>query len=230
MNGILKSGLLVGVFTGIASLGACSASSSGGGAGAAGTGAGYGTGGAGNTGGANFGGVGNTGGGNTGGVGNTGNAGGVGGGNTGGVGNTGNTGGVGGSNTGGVGNTGAGGGTGGGGTVTLPAGCVTDSTVTVECNPITNAGCTGAGEACDYGQDQQGNTGLSCFPPPNDVPPNGSCDNQSGPYCQPKYHCAQSGDAGAGACKRFCCATSDCGGSGTCTPFSASLGTLGVCI
>jgi len=130
--------------------------------------------------------------------------------------------------TGGTGGFGATGGTtstGGtsGGSSTLPAGCLTDSSIAQNCNPLNNAGCTGAGEACDMALDSTTNTNsLECFPPPNDTPLGGTCDNKTGPYCQPTMSCA------GGKCAKFCCSNTDCGG-GTCTPFDATKGTLGLC-
>lgn len=79
---------------------------------------------------------------------------------------------------------GTGGATGDGGTG-LPAGCVK---VKMDCNPLTNAGCTGAGAACDLGT-SGGATVVQCFPDGNTVQPGGSCNNGSGPWCIPTYHC-----------------------------------------
>ena len=102
----------------------------------------------------------------------------------------------------------------------IPAGCLLP-TLTLDCNPLTNAGCTAAGSACDLG-----NSGTECFPEPNTVPANGGCPSTAGAYCVPKYHCtSQSG----GTCKKFCCSSTDCGGQ-ACTPLALeSYGTLGLC-
>lgn len=117
---------------------------------------------------------------------------------------------------------GSGGGT-GGGTSTLPAGCVTASNFTIGCNPVTNEGCnTAAGQACDLGQNSQGQPGLGCFDPPNDAQPGAACNNETGPFCVPTHNCSEN------VCKRFCCSSTDCNG-GTCTALDPNLGTLGVC-
>jgi len=121
------------------------------------------------------------------------------------------------------------GGSGGGGNVTLPAGCVTGG-VTVQCNPITNAGCnTAGGQACDLGQDNTGKPGIGCFDPPNTQDLNQTCSNgSSGPFCKGTMHCSGETDAGGGTCKKFCCSKADCG-SGTCNAIDSQLGTLGTC-
>jgi hypothetical protein len=91
---------------------------------------------------------------------------------------------------------------------------------TANCNPLTNAGCTQPGEACDYGT-VSGKTGLHCFPPPNDVLEGQTC-GPHGPYCAPTLHCF-------GVCKKFCCADSECVQGESCVAFDDSLGTLGFC-
>ena len=215
MNRILGTGLISALFA-VGSLAGCATSTGSGGGGAAGgVGGGYGTGATGGvaTGGASSGGTGavSTGGGPTGGSGGFG--------ATGGTTTTGGTGGVG--ATGGTTSTG---GT-SGGSSTLPAGCITDTTITQNCNPLNNSGCSGAGEACDLADDGAGNTTLECFPPPNDTPLGGNCSNDtSGPWCQATMHCTGS----PGTCAKFCCSASDCGG-GTCAPFDSTMGTLGLC-
>jgi hypothetical protein len=100
--------------------------------------------------------------------------------------------------------------------------CVTiDGTNT--CNPVTNFGCDGgAGEACDLG----GN-GFSCYPPPNDVPLCGSCDNANGPFCLPTMHCSETN--GGFACTRFCCDDTDCTG-GHCDKTVLQSDPVGVCV
>ncbi len=109
--------------------------------------------------------------------------------------------------------------------VELPPGCVT-APIPIECNPVTNEGCPSDGSTCDLGQDSTGQSGIGCFPPPNDVPLGGACSSANGPWCAPGHYCA--GTEGAGTCKKFCCGASDCG-AGTCTPIDANLGTLGTC-
>ncbi|MDC3958798.1 hypothetical protein [Polyangium jinanense] len=135
----------------------------------------------------------------------------------GGQGGTGGQGGAGGGQggTGGAGGEGGGGG-GSGGSIT-PA-CFTG---TATCNPLTNAGCMGAGEACDFGE-KQGKPGFSCYPPPNEAKEGEACNNASGPFCAPTLHCY-------GTCKKFCCASAECAQGETCEPFDAALGTLGFC-
>ncbi len=81
----------------------------------------------------------------------------------------------------------------GDGGITLPAGCA--GTLTVECNPLTNAGCdTASGVACDYGNNSSV-LGLYCYTDGNTVAPGGTCDNANGPWCSPTggsaYHCTQ---------------------------------------
>ncbi len=88
------------------------------------------------------------------------------------------------------------------------------------CNPLTNAGCTNAGEACDYGT-KAGNVGFYCYPPPNEVPEGQPC-TAHGPYCAPTFHCF-------GVCKKFCCADNECAQGESCVPFDAAQGTLGFC-
>lgn len=146
-------------------------------------------------------------------------AGGFGGGPSGGFGGTGATGGFGG--TGGGPPVGGAGGTGGAGGGGLPVGCVLPS-VTLQCNPLTNASCT-AGYACDLAPST---STFLCFEPPNNAQPNQSCSNAStGPYCIGGYRCTGE----PGVCKKYCCSSADCGG-GTCTPLSGGqYGTIGYC-
>jgi hypothetical protein len=138
--------------------------------------------------------------------------------------NTGGTGGTGGGGTGGTSGTGGTGGT-GGGTVpdvtplcvglpeTAPSGgsCYSSGV----CNPVTNSGCTGEGEACDLSDN-----GFTCFGPPNETPCGGSCDNSTGPFCLPGHVCLGSGMT---KCARYCCTDADCG-SGSCIDLSAAFG------
>lgn len=145
---------------------------------------------------------------NTGGSGNvaTGGSGNVG---TGGTGNVGTggvppSGGTGGVATGGTGNTGTGGAapslvpTCSGLTSTSGGSCYPAT----PCNPMTNAGCTTAGAACDIGE-----TGFQCYDPPNDVAVCGACGD--GAFCQPGSVCIDS------QCLHYCCTDADCG-SGKC--------------
>lgn len=89
------------------------------------------------------------------------------------------------------------------------------------CNPLTNAGCTGAGEACDYGT-KSGKTGFYCYPPPNDVAEGQPCNAGHGPYCAATLHCF-------GVCKKFCCADTECAQGESCVAFDSMQGTLGFC-
>jgi len=89
-----------------------------------------------------------------------------------------------------------------------------------ECNPVTNAGCTGAGEACDL---NQAGDGYECYPAPNTQTLCQDCSSSIG-FCQGGMTCF-------GKCMKYCCADTDCG-SGTCDK-SASLqlaAGVGVCV
>jgi hypothetical protein len=135
---------------------------------------------------------------------------------TGGSGNVGTgggpSGGTGGVSTGGTGNTGNTGNTGGGTGGTAPSLVPTCTGVTstsggscypsTPCNPMTNAGCTTAGAACDIAEN-----GFQCYDPPNDVALCGACGE--GAYCQPGSVCIDS------QCLHYCCTDADCG-SGKC--------------
>ena len=94
----------------------------------------------------------------------------------------------------------------------------------ISCNAITNAGCdAGGGETCDFDQ----NGGLSCFPPPNDQAVCATCDNGSGPFCQPSEHCVPT--ANGSACARMCCTDSDCT-PGHCDTQTLGFAPIGVCV
>jgi hypothetical protein len=126
--------------------------------------------------------------------------------------------GIGGSGTGGVGTGGVGtggSGTGGSGTggappVNLVPTCSGVSMASggtcypsTPCNPMTSAGCTGAGSACDIGA-----SGFECYPPPNDVALCGTCGEAEG-FCVAGAVCIES------KCMHYCCTDADCG-SGKC--------------
>jgi hypothetical protein len=96
----------------------------------------------------------------------------------------------------------------------VPAGCIVQ---TYACNPVSNQNCQ-AGHACD--QDTNGN--FVCYPPPNDVPKGGSCDNQS-TFCQGGASCY------SGVCTPYCCSSADCTGGKACTPLFTD-GTIGICL
>ncbi len=87
------------------------------------------------------------------------------------------------------------------------ASCSVECTPVDACNPVTNEGCTGAGEACDLSSG--GN--YVCFPPPNDTALCQACDNGAGPFCVPGATCIPE----TNQCGRFCCADGDCG-TGVC--------------
>src|SRR5262249_5393330 len=75
----------------------------------------------------------------------------------------------------------------------------------VECNPVTNAGCA-ADQACQF----DGRGGSVC----SDTGTSGLCEpcgQLTGPtdFCEPDYVCVGT------LCARFCCDDGDCG-SGTC--------------
>lgn len=92
------------------------------------------------------------------------------------------------------------------------------------CNPITQEGCSGAGAACDIGQN-----GFQCYPDGNTHALCESCGDAAadGNYCQPGLACVSK-------CARYCCDDSDCG-TGTCTkvdgsaPLFATAPGLGLC-
>jgi hypothetical protein len=114
-------------------------------------------------------------------------------------------------------------GTGGGGAVIADA-----------CNPVTGAGCTAAGAACDI-EDSSGV--FVCYPPPNAVAVCGTCDDSS-MTCGANLTCIQATNAPAGNCYRYCCTAADCGAGSTCdTEFGAAVlhlsnpaDTVGVCV
>jgi hypothetical protein len=96
-----------------------------------------------------------------------------------------------------------------------------DAGTGIECNPVTNTGCTGANNACDYNTDNNGNLiGFVCFPNMTySVAACGTCDPTyaKGPYCDVGYTCQPLNEAGTiGVCARYCCTDADCG-SGKCT-------------
>jgi hypothetical protein len=183
----------------------CSASSSGK-KGTGGTGGGYNTGGSGNV---AIGGSGN--GPSSGGTGNVG---------TGGQPPSGGTGGV---ATGGTGNTGN---TGSGGTApSLDPTCTGLTTTSggscypaTPCNPMTQAGCTTPGGACDIAA-----TGFECYPPPNDIAVCGACGD--GAFCQAGNVCINS------QCLHYCCTDADCG-TGKCydIPLQDSTAVIKACL
>ncbi|MCU0664437.1 MAG: trypsin-like serine protease [Myxococcota bacterium] len=96
-----------------------------------------------------------------------------------------------------------------------------------DCNPVNNAGCSGAGNACDYGQDQSGAEGFYCFPE-STVALGKSCNPQNGPWCAPLGTCI------SGVCRKYCCSNGSCGSGMACekpSPYWSQVSpqTLGVC-
>lgn len=89
----------------------------------------------------------------------------------------------------------------------------------IDCNPVTNAGCSN-GEVCDYAQ-----WGYTCYPGSNVEPLCGGC-GMSNMFCSAGLTCANT-TAGPAACFRYCCTDADCGG-GTCVTnvlyFASGLG------
>jgi hypothetical protein len=98
------------------------------------------------------------------------------------------------------------------------------------CNPVTNAGCTAAGSACDIGA----SGGFECFPPPNATPLCAACDPPNGKFCAGGMMCL----FGAAKCFKYCCDDADCG-TGTCwknqtvifgAPLALASDTPGICV
>jgi hypothetical protein len=85
----------------------------------------------------------------------------------------------------------------------------------IACNPVTNAGCEGAGQACDA--NNQG--GFNCFDPPNDAALCAACDASAGPFCVAGATCI--GEPPAATCAKYCCDDGDCG-DGTCIKVDAN--------
>lgn len=104
------------------------------------------------------------------------------------------------------------------------ANCDTPCNPKSECNPVTNEGCTGAGEACDL----SGSGVYVCFPPPNDAAMCADCSNSAGPFCAPGFHCNE--DMNGGKCTHYCCTNADCG-TGTCDMTTVMLPNgVGICV
>ena len=112
----------------------------------------------------------------------------------------------------------------------------------VECNPVTNTGCTG-GKACDQGADATSGdfNGFICYPPPNTATVCQSCDFldvNNGPFCGPGLTCeALTMDGTVAVCAQYCCTDADCGSAGTCV--TSQMGTslfgpiapsIGICV
>jgi hypothetical protein len=142
--------------------------------------------------------------------------------------------------------TGTGTGTGTGGTDSGATDAGTDAPAppAIQCDPVTNAGCTD-GASCDYSLDMSGNVnGFVCYAPPNTATVCQSCDptGANAPYCGSGTTCVNTNQAETtGACAQYCCTNADCG-NGTClinqpgpdggtVPFFGSFApTVGICI
>jgi hypothetical protein len=113
-----------------------------------------------------------------------------------------------------------------------------DSGAGIQCNPVTNEGCTG-GAVCDTSADMNGTLiGFVCYPPPNTQAVCQTCDDMNGPYCAGGETCIGLNMSGTvSVCAHYCCTDADCG-SGKCTttqngmaefgPIATSLGTCTV--
>jgi hypothetical protein len=110
--------------------------------------------------------------------------------------------------------------------------------VGIQCNPVTNEGCTG-GSACDIAGDANGISGFQCYQPPNDALVCGSCDltGESGPFCGGGTTCEDTTTSQTvGQCAQYCCTDADCG-TGTCLTsaqgmplFGTVAPSLGICV
>jgi hypothetical protein len=89
-----------------------------------------------------------------------------------------------------------------------------------QCNPVTSAGCSGDGFACDFYPDSGY---FVCYAPPNPAGVCGSCSDLT-TTCGAGSTCVLQPDLTTGTCYRYCCTDADCGSGGTCdTAFLASL-------
>ena len=128
--------------------------------------------------------------------------------------------------------------TGGGGSGgTSGAGGGGGSGPAVQCNPVTNMGCTG-GAACDITQDNQGQVnGFVCYAPPNTAVACATCNDasQTGPFCAGGATCIPIDQQQTiTECAQYCCTDGDCGPGGTCDTtdmlFAPVATGLGVCL
>ncbi|EYF00978.1 hypothetical protein [Chondromyces apiculatus] len=87
------------------------------------------------------------------------------------------------------------------------------------CNPVTNAGCTEEGSACDIAP----SGAFQCFPAPNTQAICEPCSQSVG-YCAPGGTCVP-----GSTCARFCCDDGDCG-TGTCDKTLLNSTDVGVCV
>jgi hypothetical protein len=122
---------------------------------------------------------------------------------------------------------------------TVPA---NDAGTGIECNPVTNAGCTGA-DACDVNFNTAGTMliGFVCYTPQGTAFTDtlcSFCDNSSDDLsCPAGQTCVPYGPQAAmlSACAQYCCTDADCG-TGKCTtkdststPIFSIAPTLGIC-
>lgn len=122
--------------------------------------------------------------------------------------------------------------------------CVTtvaanDAGTGVECNPVTNGGCTGS-DACDVNVDENGDViGFVCYSPEGSAFTDtlcAACDNTTdATSCPAGQTCLPYDQAGDSACAQYCCSDADCG-SGKCTTmgssgaiFGSTASNLGIC-
>lgn len=96
------------------------------------------------------------------------------------------------------------------------------------CDPVSNDGCGSGDAACDFGIDQQEDTGFYCFEGSTESVGR-FCDLDKGPWCAGGLTCIQ------GTCMKYCCGDSDCKSGEQCAvpdPYWPGVNTkeLGVCI
>jgi hypothetical protein len=103
-----------------------------------------------------------------------------------------------------------------------------------ECNPVTSAGCVGAGTDCDI---DFGSGFFVCYAPPNTVAVCGECSDD-GSTCSAGLTCLLPAGAPTPSCYRYCCTNTDCGPGGVCDsalldgslPVDDPRDTVGVCV
>jgi hypothetical protein len=103
--------------------------------------------------------------------------------------------------------------------------CKTECTPTSDCNPVTNSGCTTAGDGCDLNQDGT----YKCFGDATEALC-AACSYVSGAekYCAPTMYCIADQTTQMGKCARYCCTDADCG-TGKCDT-STFPGGVGICM
>ncbi len=103
-----------------------------------------------------------------------------------------------------------------------------------ECNPVTSAGCSAAGDDCDI---DFGSGFFVCYGPPNPVGVCGECSDD-GATCAAGMTCLLPAGASSGSCYRYCCTDADCGEGATCDsmladdslPIDDTSDLVGVCV